>query len=294
MPITRCRRVTVTAGLLLAVAACGGSSGSANPTAPSQPGGTTGGITTLKMYTASSPTGPWTTQTATVTGHDALGLVDLSPIRMPDGRILMYYLMSYQASGDPARVQPNNQWKIGVAQSSDGQSFTHRGVAYTGSSSTTDPFPLLLDSGLVRLYMSPGGPSVLSVTSTDNTGLNFSASLDPGMRATMSGVPGALRIGSTYFLYVNGITYLTSADGLNFSPGGSTGLSTGSPSPIDAGDGTYLMAYVCSGTTFSDHTTCMGRSTDGRTWTSLGTVGSGSVPGLVKDAGGTLRVYTAG
>ena len=38
----------------------------------------------------------------TVSGHDALSLVDPSPVLMPDGTILLYYFMSYQNSGDPA------------------------------------------------------------------------------------------------------------------------------------------------------------------------------------------------
>ena len=40
--------------------------------------------------------------------------------------------------------------------------------------------------------------------------------------------------------------------------------------------------------------THMASSTDGRTWTELGLVGAGSVPGLVKDRSGTLRIYVVG
>lgn len=279
-------------GLAMVAGFATGCGGSNSPSSPSP--GSPSAATTFKMYSASSPAGPWSSQTVTVSGHDALGLVDPSPILMPDGTILLYYLMSYQNTGDPARSQPNNQWKIGVAQSTDsGRSFTHRGVAYTGNSSTTDPFPLMLDAnGTIRLLMSPGGPSVLSVTATDGTGLHFASTLDPGTRANTGGVPGALKIGSTYYLYVNGVNYFTSSDGLSFSLGGLTTLSLESPSPIDAGGGTYLMAYICAGgSNVAAHVSCMASSADGRTWTNIGQVGAGSVPGLVKDSRGTLRIY---
>jgi hypothetical protein len=247
------------------------------------------------MYTATSPDGPWTSGTATVTGHDALGLVDMSPLLRSDGSILMYYLMSYQNTTDPASSQPGNQWKIGVAESTDqGQSFTHRAVAYTHSTPLTDPFPLVLDSsGTIRLFASPAGPSVLSATSTDSSGRQFT--LDSGIRATVGGVPGALKIGSTYFLYVNGMEYFTSSDALNFVRGGSIGLSGGSPSPIIAADGTYVMSYVCpgGGTDARSHTTCVASSTDGRTWTQRSSPGAGSVPGLVQDSGGRFRIYAS-
>ncbi len=213
---------------------------------------------------------------------------------MPDGSILLYYLMSYQTTGDPAATQPGNLWKIGVAQSTDnGRSFTHRGVAYTGTSSTADPFPLMLDTrGTLRLFFGPQG-GVRSVTATDATGLTFPSTPDPGLRVSTSGaVPGALKIGSTYYLYVNGANYYTSPDGLTFSLGGLTTLSLNAPSPIDAGGGTYLMAYVCAGgSDAAAHVTCMASSADGRTWTNIGQVGAGSVPGLVKDSSGTLRIY---
>ena len=66
------------------------------------------------------------------------------------------------------------------------------------------------------------------------------------------------------------------------------------PSPIDLGNGTYLMAFkrrAAGGTGPSADTTYMASSTDGVRWTELGTVGSGGVPGLVRDRAGTYRMY---
>lgn len=257
-------------------------------TAPSLPSPGSGCVTGFKMYSSSSPSGPWSSQAVTVVGADALCLVDPSPVRMPDGTILLYYAM---AADNALTDMP----RIGVAQSTDnGVSFTHNTVAYTApTGSVTDPFPMMLDaSGTIRLLFSPRGPSVLSVAATDGTGLHFASTLDPGSRANQGGVPGALKIGSTYYLYVNGIDYYTSSDGLNFSIGGSTGLSGDSPSPIDAGGGTYLMSYTCVvGSNASTNVSCIASSTDGRTWTDIGQIGAGSVPGLVKDANGVLRIY---
>jgi hypothetical protein len=287
--------------------ACGGGASTSpdtttttkTPTITTAPGG---GLP-LKMYSASSASGPWTSQTVGVTGSDALGLVDPSPILMPDGSILLYYLMSYQTSGDPATSQPGNLWKMGVAKSTDnGLTFAHQGVAYSFNVSATDPFPMMIDAaGTIRLLASQGS-NVPSVTATDTTGLHFAASLDTGLRTTTGGVPGALKIGSTYYIYgcgQTGIGYYTSNDGLNFAFGGTaiapTVGTTCDPSPIDAGGGTYLMAFKRGGSTGpASDSTYMATSSNGKNWTELGLVGAGSVPGLVKDKNGVLRIYVVG
>lgn len=266
------------------------------PSAPTNP-------LPFNMYTATSSAGPWTKTTATVGGSDALSLVDPSPIRMPDGSILLYYLMSYVANADPAASQPNNQWKMGVAQSLDnGVNFAHKGVAYTFGSSTTDPFPMLLPNGRIRLLFSQGS-TVLSITANDNTGLSFPATLDSGSRSTTGGIPGALLIGAQNFLYTcnNGINYATSSDGLNFTTRGlALARPTGSdvicdPSPIDAGGGNYLMAYKIHPTGGASgpagDRTWLASSTNGTSWTSIGQIATGGVPGLVRDSNGILRVY---
>jgi hypothetical protein len=285
---------------------CGGGSSATAPdtTVTTTPPTTTpGGGASLRMYSSTSPTGPWTLTTVTVTGSDAPGLVDPSPILMPDGSILLYYLMSYQTSGDPAASQPGNLWKMGVAKSTDnGLTFAHQGVAYTFDRSTTDPFPMVIDTaGTIRLLASQG-QNVPSVTATDTTGLHFAAAQDQGLRTTTGGVPGALKIGGTYYIYgcgQTGIGYYSSTDGLNFAFGGTaiapTVGTTCDPSPIDAGGGTYLMAFKRGGSTGpASDSTYMATSTDGKTWTELGLVGAGSVPGLVKDKNGVLHIYAVG
>lgn len=295
--------LTSIAAVLIAASAAG--CGSKSPASPDGQTGTTTptGPMSLKMYTSTSANGPWTSQSVALTGSDAPGIVDPSPVLMPDGTILLYYLMSYQTSGDPATSQPGNQWKMGVAKSTDnGATFAHQGVAFTFGVSATDPFPLLLDSaGTIRLLFSQGS-NVPSVTATDTTGLHFSTTLDQGLRVTTGGVPGGLKIGSTYYIYGcgSGILYFTSSDGLNFSQGTTAiaptaGSTTCDPSPIDAGGGTYLMAFKRgSGSGPSTDSTYIATSTDGRAWTDLGRVGAGSVPGLVKDRNGVLRIYVVG
>ena len=242
------------------------------------------------MYTATSAEGPWSgPTTVTVSGHDAKGLVDPAPILMPDGSILLYYLMDYQTTGDPALTQPGNVWKYGVARGS-GASFAHQGVAFQSTSSMADPAPLLIDSnGTIRLFgWSPGGASgMFSVTATDGSGTHFGGR-DAGLVVTGSGKPGALKIGSTYYLYFNG-SYVTSNDGLNFTLGSGGAGPTGSP--VAVGNGTYLMAYICSPAPPNAQRSCISSSTDGRTWTRVGEIGLGGVPGMVRDASGTLRVY---
>lgn len=258
----------------------------------------------FRAYQATSTAGPWTASTLSVPGADA-GLVDPAPILMPDNSILMYYLMSYVTNGDPAASQPNNQWKFGVAKSTDhGATFTHQKVVYTYTSSATDPFPLMLPSGNIRL-LSSHGTTVKSVTALDATGLEFPATLDAGNRAGSGGVPGALRVGSTYFLYVcsgGSIGYLTSTDGLTFSGGGTAIAATSGemlcdPSPIDDGGGRYVMAYKRvppGGRSPSDDEVYIATSTNGITWTSALRVGTGSVPGLVKTATGVYRIFASG
>jgi hypothetical protein len=289
------------------LAACGGGGGDSGSTtnAANTSGSGTGKTHAFKMYTASSPSGPWVTASASVTGAptDSIGLVDPSPIRMSDGSILLYYLVATISGTDPAASQLNNQWKMGVAKSTDGGlTFQHQGIASTDTSSATDPFPMVLTNGTIRLLISQGN-TVKSVTATDSTGLNFAASADAGTRSTVGGVPGALRIGNLHYQYVcgNGIQYLTSTDGMNFTLGGVAiaggGLITCDPSPIDQGVGVsprYLMAFkrrAAGGTGPTADTSYMASSPDGITWSVMGTIGSGGVPGLVRDSAGTYRVY---
>jgi hypothetical protein len=277
--------------LALTTAACGSS-----PTEPGPPPGPSPGVSTVRtmVYSSTSPAGPWAGPApVTVTGHGVHKLVDFSPILMPDGSMLMYYSM---ANDEHLTDVPS----IGVAHSTDGVNFVHRATVLTPGN-VSDPFPLRIDAlGTIRLFFSQKNPTVRSATSTDASGISFTA--DAGTRTTTGGVPGALKIGSTYFLYVHGgsdgiISYLTSPDGVTFTVGASTGLQGGSASPIDAGGGSYLMAYICAGngpnTRVETHESCVASSTDGRTWTETSHIGQGSVPGLVKDMNGVFRVYVA-
>ena len=243
----------------------------------------------ITLYTATAAAGPWSAgQKISVTGHDAKSLVDPAPILMPDGSVLMYYLMNYSSS-DPASSQPGNQWKFGVARATSNSTFTHLGVALTQTSSAVDPFPLMLPSGLIRLFFWRAAPGIISATSSDTTGLTFSA-LDAGTRSNGAGEPGVVKIGATYFMYAGGANF-SSADATTFGNGQMTGIQSGHP--IDAGGGTYLMAYVCElgSQSPSTNVTCIASSTNGTSWTQVARLGAGSVPGLVKDASGTLRVY---
>jgi hypothetical protein len=266
---------------------------------------TVASLLTFRMYTSSSPAGPWQHKTVVVSGGDARELVDPSPVLLPDGRILLYYLMNYSGRGDPAAGQPNNQWKMGVAESTDdGESFVERGTAFVSPTSITDPFPMVLADGRIRMLYAQtlnGTPSVLSATSSDATGLTFPYAPDAGVRSAGASIPGALRIGSTYFLYAcgEGITYATSSDGLAFGARSvaippSAGI-TCDPSPVSAGPTSHVMAFKTRPMGAQDpraDTTYLATSTNGTSWTRLATpVGVGSVPGLVRDRNGLYRIY---
>lgn len=267
--------------LSVTAAACGSGS-----TSPSSSGSD---IESITLYTASAAAGPWSAgEKITVSGHGARSLVDPAPILMPDGSVLLYYLMNYSKS-DPATSQPGNQWKFGVARALSNATFTHLGVAFTQSSSAVDPFPLMLPNGLIRLFFWRASPGIISTTATDTTGLTFGA-LESGTRSDGSGEPGVVKIAGTYFMYSGG-QYFTSADAFTFGAAQPTGIQSGHP--IDAGGGTFLMAYVCEQGSRPPTTniTCIASSTNGRNWTQVARLGPGGVPGLVKDASGTLRVY---
>ena len=234
------------------------------------------------------PAGPWSGPNAvTVSGQDANLLVDPAPIVMPDGSVLLYYLMDYTTSGDPATSQPGSVYKFGVARSTSTTTFTHQGVAYTQNSSMADPFPMMLANGTIRLlFWAPASPgSMFSVTATDTTGLRF-GTIDAGSRAPTSGAPGALVIGSTYYIYAGG-NYYTSSDGLNFTLGGGSGVVDHA---IAAGDGTYVSAYIYAAALPLSQRTCISTSPDGKSWTKVAEVGAGGVPGIVK-FGGAYHVY---
>ena len=267
---------------------------------------TVSSLLTLRMYYSASLTGPWQFKTVVISNGDALEVVDPSPVLMPDGRILLYYLMNNTRSGDPATSQPNNQWKMGVAESTNhGESFVQRGTAFTASSSITDPFPMVLADGRIRMLYAQtvaSNPSVFSATSADATGLTFPYTSDAGTRSSGASIPGALRIGSTYYLYAcgEGITYATSTDGLTFGtrsvaiPPSSAGIIC-DPSPITVGANSYAMAFKTRPMGVPDprsDTTYIATSTNGTTWTRQPTaVGPGSVPGMVRDQNGIYRIY---
>jgi hypothetical protein len=263
----------------------------------------------LALFSSTSLSGPWTKTNLTLNNppSGAVGFVDPSPILMSDGTILLYYLIA-TANGEPGSVQANNQWQIGVAKSLDnGLSFTHQKVVFTFGVGSTDPFPLRLADGRIRLYVSQG-PNVVSVTSLDSTGLNFPATADSGFRTTSGGVPGALLLGSTYYLFTCSSTglsiqYQTSNDGLLFNGPMNTTLSTDpsqficDPSPLDLGPTNsprFLMTYKlkpASASGMNSDVSFIASSNDAINWTSVGKIGTASVPGLVVDKNGVYRVY---
>jgi hypothetical protein len=284
-------------GTAVVTAASEGRSGTATVTVST--------LLAFRMYASASLTGPWQVRTVVVRGGDALELVDPSPVLMPDGRILIYYLMNYQRGGDPSTSQPASQWKMGVAESTDdGESFVERGTALTSPVAITDPFPLVLADGRIRmLYAQTVGTTsyVYSATSSDATGLTFPYAADAGARSTGASIPGALRIGATHFLYAcaEGITYATSTDGLTFGPRAVAippvaGIIC-DPSPISTSPTSHVMAYKIRPPGVQNprsDTTYLATSTNGTTWTRLPTaVGPGSVPGLVRDRNGIYRIY---
>jgi len=282
--------------LLIVILACVGCGGGTGGSGGSGSVAQSSCSTTLQVFSASQPAGPWTgPQNVTIAGETAGSCPDPSPLLLANGQILLYYTVATSTSATPS---------IAVAQSSDGFSFTKRGLVYTagsdGFANVSDAFPLILPNGTVRVFFSPFGPETYSITSLDSTGITFPASLDAGLRSASGGVPGALHIASSYYLYVNsnGATccttqYLTSPDGITFTAAGNLSLADSDAfSPLATSGGQYLSVYQCAGSGPTGAVTCLASSNDGIHWTQVSQVGPGSVPALVITSTGQLLVYS--
>ena len=246
----------------------------------------------------------WRIEAARIEGMSTLAAVDPAPFIASNGDVLLYSLGSNQTRGDPARSQPDNTWRILVARSKDGgKSFVEEGVAYQENSGITDPFALRLKDGRIRLYISKGN-RVLSATSQDG----FVFKKDPGFRSDRKGgVPGAIMVeNSLVYLFVcqrQGIRRLRSSNGLDFQDDGMaikapSGRTVCDPHPVRNPAGGYIMAYKEKDPAVKDprfDVIRLADSVDGRTWTPRsGTVGTGSVPGLLIAKDGTWRIYATG
>ncbi len=258
----------------------------------------------FRMYVSTDQGHTWKADWAPIEGLSTQGAVDPAALLMPNGDLLLYYLGSNQTQGDPARSQPDNTWRMIVARSTDGgRNFKEVGISYSETRGMTDPFALPTGDGAVRLYISRGA-EVFSVTSPD--GIVFKK--EAGLRSNRKGgVPGALRTrDGTIYLFVcrrEGIMRLKSRDGLSFSDDGvalraEPGKFLCDPSPLADPGGGYVMAYKEKDAKVHDprhDTVRLADSLDGRTWTARpGTIGTGSVPGLVIAADGVWRIYTTG
>ena len=74
---------------------------------------------------------------------------------------------SNNTTGDPARNQPDDTWRILLAKSNDqGATFVEKGISYQERRGLTDPFVLQLRNGSYRMYISRGA-SVFSAFSND-------------------------------------------------------------------------------------------------------------------------------
>lgn len=254
--------------------------------------GVTGGETDLKVYIASSPSGPWTNpQLVTISGVNALLAIDPQPILAADGSLLLIYAIS------TTNQLPSGSTRIGIASSTDGINFTQRNVVYTaggdGFPNVSDPCAVLLPDGRVRVFIGNAGPRVYSATSTDSSGVSFTGALDTGIRSNINaGVCGAMRTGSQYFLYENGLVYSTSSDGLTFTSKGSVNLSGDAPSPIDIG-GSYVMAWQSNGRVGPDQgIASIATSSDGIVWNTVASgIFPGNMPGLVRNRSGQYLMY---
>lgn len=310
MFVNSCVRLLVGSLALSSILSCGGqgvssapnaSSPVATPTAPTAPAaptapstyttGITGGETDLKVYTGTSAAGPWANpKLVTISGVNALLVIDPQPILATDGSILLVYAISDRND------LPNGSTRIGIASSSDGVSFVQRSVVYTAGTDgfplVSDPCAVMLPDGRIRVYFSNVGPRVYSVTSLDSTGTVFGG-LDPGVRSNINaGVCGAAKVGQEYFLYENGIVYSTSADGLAFISKGSTNLSGDSPSVTMLPGGGYVMAYQPNRAGPDTAVANLASSSDGITWTVQSSgVFPGNMPGLVANRSGQLLMY---
>jgi len=255
-------------------------------------------------YVSSDQGATWQAGTAPVEGLSTAGAVDPSPLLAGNGDILIYYFGSNSTSGDPAQRQPDNTWRIAVARSTDdGRTFREEAVVYSENASLTDPFPLALPDGAVRIFISRGA-DVFSVLSID--GRTFTR--DQGLRSSrQGGVPGALRLpDGRVVLFVcaqEGIRRLVSGDGLSFADSGFALRAPGGrflcdPSPVAKPGGGYVMAYKvkpADSRDIRDDVIYLADSPNGLDWTPRANpVGPGSVPGLVIDRRGVWHIYASG
>lgn len=253
--------------------------------------GVTGGETDLKVYTASSASGPWVSpKLVTISGVNSLLTIDPQPILAQDGSILLVYAISDRND------LPNGSTRIGIASSSDGVSFVQRGIVYTAGSDgfplVSDPCAVLLADGRIRVYFSNVGPRVYSVTSRDASGTSFGG-LDTGIRSNINaGVCGAAKVGQEFFLYENGIVYSTSQDGLTFTSKGSVNITGDAPSVTALTGGGYVMAYQPDRAGPDKAVANLATSSDGVKWSiQASSVFPGNMPGLVATRDGRLLMY---
>lgn len=255
------------------------------------------------MYTSTDQGSSWERKFLKIANTTTDTVVDPGLIKLSNGDILLYYLAS-NGHGDPASEQPDNKWRIGVARSTDnGESFSQEAIVFTANSTLSDPEPLELTDGSFVIYnLDITNNAIVSFSSTGTDPTQFNSSLDSGQRISAAGTPGALKIGSNYYVFgcnSDGIVYYSSSDGQSFTYSGIALSGTDGYIACDASisqmqNGTYIMAYKLSpngSDTPETDVVLWASSSDGLTYTPGGLIGYGSVPGLIIDSNGTWRVY---
>lgn len=254
-------------------------------------------------YSSTNDGGSWSRNFVEISGATTEKVVDPGLMRLANGEILMYYLGA-NGDGDPASTQPDNTWRIGVARSQDnGKTFAQEKIVYSQNAPISDPEPLALTDGTFIIYgLDISNNAIVSFSSTGTDPTTFNTSLDSGNRATLSGTPGALAIGATYFIYGcngDGMIRYSSTDGHTLTLQGTSIPSTDGYITCDASvqlndDGRYIMVYKLSPNSSEEpkHDLIFwADSTDGATFTPRGLIGYGSVPGFVIDQAGGWHVY---
>ena len=85
----------------------------------------------LLTYISNDNGKTWSQEFTVIENLSTEAAVDPSPILLNNKQILLYYLGSNTTSGDPAKKQPDNTWRMNVASSSDGgKTFKEVAVSY--------------------------------------------------------------------------------------------------------------------------------------------------------------------
>ncbi|MFA6888843.1 MAG: sialidase family protein [Candidatus Woesearchaeota archaeon] len=174
-------------------------------------------------------------ETITFENADEQTPVDPSIVQLDDGTLRMYYF-------DIAAMRnQDSEFKIYVADSTDGKTFTTQESVYTSSTTITDPDVVYFNEQWF-LYFVNHAKAAFSIYTSDD-GLTF----EEVGSVQMQGIPGVVVVSDEVHLYgcgMNEFPKKISSDGITFGEQESGMTVNGcDPSPIQLNDGSYFMVW---------------------------------------------------